>query len=143
MRFKPLNVCLGLGLTLCALLFALTLNARLIDHRHGPTVRVGVQATDASGATLHYQWKSTDGSINNVDSPTTLWTLPAGPGIHFAYVLVSNGLGGYTERRILVNTDTIGTQQETEIVFSNLIAPPSPGEPGQGRGRKPRSCSVT
>lgn len=75
----------------------------------GPTVQVSVQATDPNGLALHYQWKSTDGVIGNVNATTTTWTLPNGPGIHFAYVLVSNGHGGYTERRIAVNTDVIGT----------------------------------
>lgn len=51
---------------------------------HGPTVQVSVQATDTSGGTLHYTWKSTDGQIQDVNAPTTTWTLPAGTGIHFA-----------------------------------------------------------
>ena len=76
---------------------------------HGPTVAVTVAASDTSGGILHYSWKSTDGSITNVNAATTSWVLPTGPGLHFAYVLVSNGRGGYTERRIAVNTDTIGT----------------------------------
>jgi len=73
------------------------------------TVQVSVVANDPSGHTLSYQWRSTDGSIKNVNSATTSWTLPDGPGLHFAYVLVSNGAGGYVERRVVVNTDTIGT----------------------------------
>jgi hypothetical protein len=73
-----------------------------------PSVTVSVAATDTSGGTLQYRWVSTDGTIQNVNSATTQWTLPAGPGLHFAYVLVSNGRGGYTERRVAVNTDTIG-----------------------------------
>lgn len=73
------------------------------------TVQVSVSANDSAGRPLFYQWLSTDGSIQDANAPTTTWTLPDGPGIHFAYVLVSNGLGGYTERRIAVNTDTIET----------------------------------
>src|SRR5205823_769057 len=65
--------------------------------------------TDPNGATLHYRWRSTDGRIRNINAPTTTWTLPSGAGLHFAYVLVSNGAGGYGERRIAVNTDTSGT----------------------------------
>jgi len=72
-------------------------------------VRVTVQATDPNGRPLSYQWRSTDGRIANVDAATTTWRLADGPGLHFAYVLVSNGAGGYTERRLAVNTDTIGT----------------------------------
>jgi hypothetical protein len=91
---------------------------------------VSVQATDSSGYKLHYRWKSTDGTIKNVDAPSTTWTLPAGPGIHFAYVLVSNNHGGYTERRILVNTDTIGSELPEQESYSRLVAPPSPAQVG-------------
>jgi hypothetical protein len=76
---------------------------------NGPTVQVSVVASDPHGLTLQYRWKSTDGTITNANAATTTWVLPPGPGIHFAYVLVSNNHGGYTERRIAVNTDTIGT----------------------------------
>jgi hypothetical protein len=86
-----------LGVTL------LGLSVRADDERPtGPTVRVSVSV---SGDTLHYRWKSIDGSIRNVNSPNTTWTLPVGKGLHFAYLLVSNRKGGYTERRILVSTD--------------------------------------
>jgi hypothetical protein len=124
---------LSLGVTVCLAVFLLKLKADNGED-HGPTVRVSVQATDTSRAPLHYQWRSTDGVIQNVDSSITTWTLPPGPGLHFAYVLVSNGLGGYTERRIAVNTDTIGTeqeqQQEREDEYARLVAPPGPAQVG-------------
>jgi hypothetical protein len=104
MRRKPLIV--SLGVIACLALFTLGLDAFLAPP---PTVVVTVQATDTSGGVLHYQWKSTDGTIKNVNAPSTTWKLPNGPGLHFAYVLVSNGRGGYTEARVAVNTDTIGT----------------------------------
>ena len=87
-----------------------------------PVVTVSVTASDTTGGTLRYRWKSTDGIIINANSPTTTWTLPNGPGLHFAYVLVSNGKGGYTERRVAMNTDTIGTPV---VIPSprNLVAP--------------------
>jgi len=75
----------------------------------GPTVTVAVQATDPGGFPLHYTWKTTDGTITKVDAASTTWVLPNGPGLHFAYVLVFDNHGGYTERRVAVNTDTIGT----------------------------------
>jgi len=37
-------------------------------------------------------------------------------------------LGGYTERRIAVNTDTIGTRVEREDDFARLTAPPAPAQ---------------
>ena len=115
----------------CFVFMAMGLNA---DHSEGPTVQVSVQATDTSGGTLHYSWRSTDGQIVDVNSPTTSWSLPAGPGIHFAYVLVSNGLGGYTERRLALNTDTIGKESEADDddagSMNRYIAPPAPAQVG-------------
>jgi hypothetical protein len=73
-----------------------------------PTVHLTVTATGANGDTLAYQWRTTDGTLENVNGATADWVLPPGPGLHFAYVLVANGKGGYTERRIAVDTDTIG-----------------------------------
>lgn len=83
------------------------LRARQLKGR-GPRVRVSVQATSGSSAPLHYRWRSTDGVIQDRDQPATDWLLPAGPGLHFAYVLVFDNRGGYTERRIAVNTDSFG-----------------------------------
>lgn len=85
-----------------------SLSAARIGHS-SLTVQVSVAATDPNGRSLHYRWRSTDGSINDVDSASTTWNVTDGPGVHFAYVLVSNGAGGYTERRAVLNTDTIGT----------------------------------
>lgn len=75
----------------------------------GPTVTVTATASDPKGSTLSYAWRVTDGKILSTSGKTMSWQLPGGPGLHFAYVLVSNGKGGYTERRVAVNTDTIGT----------------------------------
>jgi hypothetical protein len=93
----------------------------------GDSVTVSVSASDPSdptGKLLTYRWHSTDGQIINQNAGSTQWTLPAGPGIHFAYVLVSNGKGGYTERRIAVNTDGHTAVQPRPAI--NLIAPPAP-----------------
>src|ERR1700739_4594089 len=87
-----------------------------------PTVHLTVTVTGGSGDTLAYQWKTTDGTLKNVNGPAADWVLPPGPGLHFAYVLVSNGKGGYTERRVAVNTDTIGNP-------AVIPAPVSPGTP--------------
>lgn len=124
---------LSLGVTACLVLLVFGVEASRYDdeENHGPTVKVSVQAADTSpGGVLHYRWRSTDGQITDVNAPTTTWALPAGPGLHFAYVLVSNGLGGYTERRIAVNTDTIGTKIESETQPMALIAPQDPAQQG-------------
>ena len=71
-----------------------------------------------SSGFLHYRWGSSDGTIVDQDSSSTTWTLPKGPGIHSAYVLVSNGLGGYTEARVVVNTDTTGIAPTTPAAVS-------------------------
>jgi hypothetical protein len=128
----------------CALTLSLIVvrpSLRANDHRRsGPTVLVNVVASDSSGRPLSYSWRSTDGFIKNVNAASTLWTLPTGPGLHFAYVLVSNGVGGYTERRIAVNTDNIegeeggeGGRREGEGESGDgrkLVAPPAPAQQG-------------
>ena len=88
-------------------------------------VTVKVVVSSAGGGTLSYQWRATDGTIRNVNAATTTWTLPDGPGIHFAYVLVSNGKGGFTERRVLVNSDTFGNPLTTPPP-TTLTPPPAP-----------------
>lgn len=81
-----------------------------VQQSAGAQVSLQVLAADPYAPTrpLHYAWKVSEGSIANVDSPGTTWNLPQGPGVHFANVLVSNRLGGYTERRFAVITDNMG-----------------------------------
>src|SRR3979409_864117 len=101
MRYKSF---LGtLTISVCCLLLGFSLLASYSHRGPGPPVTVAVQVTDTSGGTLSYRWRSTDGTIRNVNAASTTWTLPEGPGLHFAYVLVSNGLGGHTERPIARN----------------------------------------
>jgi hypothetical protein len=57
-------------------LFAVTASA--VSFAAPPTVTVSVLATDLSGGTLSYKWKSTDGNIVNVNAASTTWTLPSG-----------------------------------------------------------------
>ena len=71
-------------------------------------VTVNVTASDPNGWPLHYQWRVSEGSIDNIDAPSTTWRLPPGPGVHFANVLVSNEHGSYEERRIAVISDELG-----------------------------------
>jgi len=90
-------------------------------------VTVSVSVSNAGGGKLSYQWRSTDGTIVNVNAASTTWTLPDGPGLHFAYVLVSNGKGGYTERRLALNTDTIGNPPT--LPPPTVLSPPPAGVP--------------
>ena len=39
----------------------------------------------------------TAGSVENRNSRETVWTMPDGPGLHFAYVTVYDGRGGYAD----------------------------------------------
>lgn len=66
-----------------------------------------VEAVDADGDALSYQWRVTAGTIDNRNSRETVWTLPSGPGLHFAYATVSDGKGGSVEQQYAVSTDAI------------------------------------
>jgi len=87
-------------------------------------VTVSATVTDPNGYPLTYRWRSSDGQIVNANASTTTWTLPDGPGLHFAYVLVSNAHGGYTEQRVAVNTDAFPTSGNQPYVPRNVVAPP-------------------
>lgn len=70
-----------------------------------------VQASDADGDTLSYQWRVTGGTVENRNSSSTVWTLPPGPGLHFAYVMVSDGRGGHVEQQYAVSSDAVNNPQ--------------------------------
>lgn len=72
-----------------------------------------VEASDADGDALQYQWRVTAGRIENRNANETVWTMPAGPGLHFAYVTVSDGKGGYVEQQYGVATDALDTVSPT------------------------------
>ena len=64
-----------------------------------------VEASDADGDALQYQWRVTGGSVENRNARETIWTMPDGPGLHFAYVTVYDGRGGYVEQQYAVASD--------------------------------------
>lgn len=64
-----------------------------------------VEGRDSDGDSLNYQWRVTAGSIDNRNASDTTWTLPDGPGLHFAYVLIGDGRGGYVEQQYAVGSD--------------------------------------
>ncbi|MGH8796710.1 MAG: hypothetical protein ACREXI_06615 [Caldimonas sp.] len=82
---------------------------------------LSVEAVDADGDALHYQWRVTAGSIDNRDARQTVWTLPDGPGLHFAYVTVSDGKGGYVEQQYVVATDSLGIAAEVPPPRSPVV----------------------
>ena len=85
----------------------------------GTTVQVSVAARDSPGDILHYRWAATEGTIKNVDAPSTTWIVPPGSGLQFAYVLVYDNKGGYTEFRAAGLTQAAVAQQ-----LSATIKPP-------------------
>ena len=83
-----------------------------------------VEASDADGDALQYQWRVTAGTIENRNSSETVWTMPDGPGLHFAYVTVSDGKGGYVEQQYAVSTDALETTAAPRAPISR-VAPAS------------------
>jgi hypothetical protein len=72
----------------------------------GTRVKVTVTVQDQEGDTLHFRWKATAGSVVSQDASSVFWRLPAtGKGLHFLYVLVSDGKGGYQSQRVAISTD--------------------------------------
>lgn len=72
-----------------------------------------VDASDVDGDSLQYQWRVNGGTVLNANARTTTWTLPDGPGLHFAYVLVSDGKGGYAQQQYAVSSDPLNTSAPT------------------------------
>ena len=80
-----------------------------------------VQASDADGDALQYQWRVTAGTIENRNARETVWTMPDGPGLHFAYVTISDGRGGYVEQQYAVSTDALGTSAPVPQAVSYTV----------------------
>jgi hypothetical protein len=85
---------------------------------------LSVAASDADGDALRYEWRVTAGVIDNRNASTTVWTLPAGPGLHFAYVVVSDSWGGYAQRQYAVSTDALGVDAPARSAVA-YAAPPA------------------
>ena len=93
---------------------------------------LSVDATDADGDALQYQWRVTGGSVENRNARQTVWTLPAGKGIHFAYVTVSDGRGGWAEQQYAVSADKLELDAATPAPVTRS-APPVVDVPGTAR----------
>jgi hypothetical protein len=92
-----------------------------------------VEAQDADGDALQYEWRVTAGKIDNRNARETVWTMPDGPGLHFAYVVVSDGKGGYVEQQYAVATDALDTEVPARAPVSHT--PPAPNEFSGATGR--------
>ncbi|MEO7056303.1 MAG: hypothetical protein ABI281_07310 [Caldimonas sp.] len=79
---------------------------------------LSVDASDADGDALQYQWRVTGGTIDNKNAKQTVWTLPPGRGIHFAYVAVSDGKGGWVEQQYAVSTDELDSDTPARAPIS-------------------------
>ena len=71
----------------------------------GATVTISLAASDPDSDPLHYSWGATNGTATNINAPQATWTLPNSRGLHFLYVLVSDGRGGYVEQQLALSTD--------------------------------------
>jgi hypothetical protein len=80
---------------------------------------LSVAASDADGDALQYQWRVTSGSIDNKNASQVVWTMPDGPGLHFAYVAISDGKGGWAEQQYAVSSDALGTTAPTPAPVTN------------------------
>lgn len=90
------------------------------DSDSGPNkTTLRVQAVDADGDTLSVQWRVTGGTVDNRNATETVWTLPDGPGLHFAYAMVSDGKGGYAEQQYAVSSDALGIPAPTRAALSH------------------------
>jgi hypothetical protein len=91
------------------------------EHDSGPQqTTLSVAASDADGDALSYQWRVTGGVIDNRNASETVWAMPAGPGLHFAYVMISDRKGGYVEQQYSVSTDAIGSTVPTRQPVSHV-----------------------
>ncbi len=113
--FRPLDravaiaACTGLS-TLLASCGGGTAASTESDHDTGVNkTYLSVEASDAEGDSLSYRWRVTGGTIDNRNAKDTVWTLPDGDGLHFAYVTVSDGRGGWIEQQYAVATDLLDT----------------------------------
>ncbi len=79
--------------------------AQVVKVPAGSTVDLVTSATDPDGDTLQYTWRAASGTIVS-NGTSARWNMPNHGGLQFAYVLVSDGRGGYVEGGITVSTDS-------------------------------------
>lgn len=100
-----------------------TVNQSVTRLSGGKKFTVSVQGNLAG---LSFEWRSTDGKVNDVNAATTTWQAPEGPGLHFVYVLAKNGKGGYTQRRIAISTEDQFGVPKAVFAPQDYAPPPAP-----------------
>lgn len=80
--------------------------APIIGAAKNSIVTLVAKASDPNNDHLVYTWGSNAGTIISTNGNMANWRLPNSTGLNFAYVLVSDGKGGYSEAGLAVSTDT-------------------------------------
>lgn len=90
-------------------------------------VDVSVEAQDPDQQPLSYTWVVTGSAegFTPENAPTVSWTLPDGPGLHTAYLLVTDGFGGVAFGRTDVSTDS-------QVLFAGVVRQAGSGQPVAG-----------
>ena len=91
-----------------------------VEDRGATETYLAVDASDADGDTLQYEWRVTGGVVHNRNAKEVVWSMPDGPGVHFAYVVVSDGKGGYSEQQYAVATDALETGAAARAAVSHV-----------------------
>jgi Carboxypeptidase regulatory-like domain len=102
-------------------------------------VDVFVEAEDPDGQPLSYTWVVTGSAegFTSENASTVPWTLPNGPGLHTAYVLVTDGHGGVAFGRADVSTDDQGA------LFAGVVREAGNGQPVAGAAVSVNGASAT
>jgi hypothetical protein len=90
------------------------------------TVRVRADVSDLDGDQLRYTWKTDSGTLDTTSGSEVSWSLPMGRGLHFLYVLVADGKGGYAEQRVALSTDDMSVATSVEGSSTLPTAAPKP-----------------
>jgi hypothetical protein len=77
----------------------------VIGATQNTVVELVAAASDPNNDKLSFTWASNTGAIISTTGNKARWQLPNSRGINFAYVVVTDGKGGYREANLTVSTD--------------------------------------
>lgn len=80
-------------------------NQSVVGATKNTTVTLVANVTDPNGDVPKFTWGVNAGSIVSTSGNTAQWKLPGSTGLNFAYVLVTDGKGAYTEAGLTVSSD--------------------------------------